>query len=245
MWPVSGIRRRARCPNAARDVHLAGTAVLAAALLLVALPQADAAAAAELPSGPVEYKELDEVLVRGQKAERSRQKVTEWMSRLVGQFTFEGHVDPRGTGSAEDLLAVEGSGTCVGLGLAPAVQCEIRVRWPAPPVEAGRELPGMVSTLDPAMMLFGFEDRTFGIVHMLVDSKGMAEPASGLLYGDTLISKEPCVAISGNCQRIVRITASPDLKAVSMNVEIEIDAAKALTWSFTMRRVPGPTSGGE
>lgn len=216
----------------------AGGGVLAATMFAIAL--ANTATAAELSSGPEAYEELDEVLVRGQKAERSGQKVIEWMARLAGQFTFEGHVDPQGRGRPEDLRPVEGSGTCVGFGPAPAVQCEIRVRWPAPPVEAGSELPGMASTLDPAVMLFGFEPGTFGITHMLVDNKGTAEPAVGLLYGDTLISKTPCAAIRGNCQRIMRITAEPDLRAVTMNVEIEIDYAKALTWSFTLNRVPMP-----
>lgn len=31
------------------------------------------------------------------------------------------------------------------------------------------------------------------------------------------------LAVVGNCQRIVRITAAPDLRAVTMNVGFEID----------------------
>jgi len=213
-------------------------AILPAFLAVAAFP----VFSAEPRTQPAEDEVLDEVLVSGQKPEKSGQKVIEWMARLVGQFTFEGHVDLHGKGKSEDLLPVSGGSSCIGFGPAPAVQCEFRVRWPEVRGENGEELPGAVPNLDPAIILYGFEADRFGVRYMLVDNKGIAEGALGLIYGDTLVSKAACVNIPGNCQKVVRITAAPDLKAVLMNIEIEIDYARALTYSFAMNRVPGSRS---
>lgn len=217
---------------------------LAAALL--ASGSAHAADPARGPAAVSEERrlpdeELDEALIEGRnKPVRDAQKVIDWLARLVGQFTFEGQVDLQGKSNPEDRRDVQGSGVCIGFGPAPAVHCELKVRWPEARGAAGEEIPGGTSNLDPAMLLFGFEPDRIGIRYMLVDSKGIAEGAMGLLItGDTLESRAPCVNIPAPCQRTTRITARPDLQTIRMQIDIERDGVKALGYSFVMQRLPG------
>lgn len=185
--------------------------------------------------------ELDEVLVDGTriKVVRDPQKVLDWLARLVGKFTYEGEVDLHGRGRDEDLRTVHGMQDCIGFGIAPAVNCTINVVWPESHGPNGEEIPGGVSNLNPAMMLFGFEPDRIGIRYMLVDSKGIAEGALGLLAADSLTSRAPCVNIPGKCERIVRITAQPDGLVIEMQIDIEVDYQKAMGYRFVLHRVPG------
>jgi hypothetical protein len=203
------------------------------ALLLVMGGLALAATPFSAPSRPAAAtpdENLDEITVDGLKvkAVRDPQKVIGWLARLVGEFTYEGEVDVRGKGDPADLLEVEGTADCRRAGRAVAVQCELRVRWP-----------GGVSNLDPAVMLFGFEQERIGIRYMLVDSNGIAAPALGLLFGDTLVSRTPCVGVAGNCEKAARITAAPDRVAIHMQVETQVDLQNVATFSFVMNRVAG------
>lgn len=183
--------------------------------------------------------ELDEILVEGKMPERNPQKVLDWMARLVGEFTWEGHVDVHARGKPQDIRAVHGSSNCTGFGLAPAVQCEIKVRWSTVRGEDGEPVLGGASNLNPATMLFGFEADRIGIRYMLVDNNGIADGAMGYVVDNTMISRTPCANMPGNCQRVARITADPDLKVVRMEVVLEIDYQKAVYFDFIMRRVPG------
>jgi hypothetical protein len=228
-------------PNAGRNISRG-------LILLVLLPTgfAFAASPANAPATPATQDSrppdelLDEALVQGRlKPVSEPQKVIDWLARLVGRFTFEGLVDLHGKGDPEDQREILGSGDCVGFGPAPAVQCELKVRWPEVRGAAGEGIPGGISNLDPAMMLFGFEPDRIGIRYMLVDSKGIAEGALGMLItGDTLESRMPCVNMPAPCQRLTRITASPDLKTIRMQIDIERDGIKALGYSFVMQRLP-------
>lgn len=183
--------------------------------------------------------QLDEILVEGRKPERNPQKVIDWMARLVGEFTWEGHVDVHARGRPEDIRAVHGSGNCTGFGLAPAVQCDIKARWSTVRGEDGEPVMGGVSNLNPAMMLYGFEPDRIGIRYMLVDSNGIADGGLGYVVDNTLISRTPCANVAGNCQRVARITADPDLKVVRMEIVLEIDYERAAYFDFIMRRVSG------
>jgi hypothetical protein len=183
--------------------------------------------------------ELGEVLVEGRKPEKDPQKIIDWMARLVGEFTFEGEVDLQAKGRPEDLRPVRGSGTCIGFGPAPAVQCEINVRWTPVRYEDRGKVLGGVSNLEPAMLLFGFEPDRFGIRYLLVDSAGIAESALGYVVSDTLISRSPCVNVPGQCERVAHITADNDLKMVEMQIDLEVDYVPAVRFNFVMRRVPG------
>jgi hypothetical protein len=185
---------------------------------------------------------LDEIVVEGRRALRKPQAILDWMARLVGQFAVDGNVDLHGR-SATDLLDVQGGSTCIGFGPGPAVQCELSIRWPEARGSGGESIPGGVSTLDRAMLTFGFEPNRIGIRHMLVGNDGMADGALGyLLSGDTLVARAKCGSVAGNCERVVRVTAEPDRKTVRMEISMEIDLRKAVTITFAMHRVPDSPS---
>jgi hypothetical protein len=102
---------------------------------------------------------------------------------------------------------------------------------------------GGVSALDPANILYGFEPDRIGIRYMLVDNKGIAEGALGyLLDEETLVSRTKCVNMPGNCERVARIIASPDLKQVEMRIDLEVELKRTVSFSFVMHRVPGSPS---
>lgn len=141
--------------------------------------------------------ELDEVHVQGRRGRQSPQQAFDWLARLVGQFTIDGYVDPGPDGTSSRAQEPKGEAICVGFGIAPGVQCALRVRWAAATGPDGAEIPGGVSTLDPAVMLFGFnlgvntdllnggdpyvppDPERYTIAHILVDNKGVAEGGAG------------------------------------------------------------------
>jgi hypothetical protein len=181
--------------------------------------------------------ELDEVLIDGQKPSRKPSEFTSWMRRLVGQFTFAGYVDINGNGGPQDLLGVDGRTECIGYGRELAVQCNIRVTWPERKGPNGEEIPGGVSALNPATILYGVDRNDLYVHFMIVDSKGIAEPGFGFLVGDTVTSRAPCVNIPGTCEKITRITAEPDGKRVEMNVDIERDYRRTTSYRFVLTRI--------
>ena len=63
-----------------------------------------------------------------------------------------------------------------------------------------------------------------------------------MISADTMQARPKCGAIVGDCVRIMRVSAAPDLKAVDMEMEFEVDGRKALSFSFAMNRVPGAPS---
>lgn len=219
-----------------------GVAIRLTALALT-LPGTAAAADAP-PSKPQSKEELDEVLVEGRRSRtKDPQSVLNWMSRLVGRFVVEGTVDLRAQGKREDFVKVQGRADCIGFGIGPGVQCQLKVRWPDTQGPDGAGIPGGAPALNPAVMLFGFEKDQFGIHYTLVDSKGFAELAKGALATpDVLDARSTCGATRGDCTRRVRITALADLKAVEMKIDQMIDQQKAVSYTIVMRRVPGSPS---
>lgn len=217
------------------------------AVLLFAEHSAAAAPQSPAPPEPARQQAdadevLEEVVVDGRRPVRKPQAILDWMARLVGEFTVAGKVDLHGHSEA-DLLDVQGRSTCVGLGPGPAVQCELRIRWPEARGSGGEEMAGGVSNLDPAMMVFGFEPNRIGIRHMLVGSDGIADGAMGyLLSGDTLVTRAKCGGVAGACERMVQVIAEPDAQTVRMRIEVQIDLRKAVTIAFVMHRVPGSPS---
>ncbi len=189
--------------------------------------------------------ELDEVVVNGGKATDSTADLRAWLKRLVGQYTYEGHVDLCGKGNAVDQRPVTGKADCIGFGAAPNVQCAINVRWPEVRGDNGSPLMGGVSNLSPAMVVYGLEGQwlsrnqthKWGVMFLQVDNKGVAERASGVLVGDTLTSRAPCVGMPGSCRKITRITAKPDSNDISMLVDFEIDHQQVLRHVFVLHRV--------
>jgi hypothetical protein len=228
-------------------MHRDGLAIWLLALVLIAPGAALAAAAAD--------EELDEIVVTARRARyvyQDPQIHFDWLARLVGEFTVEGYVDVNPRGGTRELLTAEGTVTCVGFGAAPGVQCDLHIRWPEKKSPDGSEIPGGTPTLDPAMMLFGFKENgynyriggfetsEYAIKHTLVDNRGIFESGHGVYVGDdTVESKSHCSAVRVDCERMVRITASPDGQTVEMLIEVTIAEQKAVRYVFLMNRVPG------
>jgi len=215
--------------------------------MALALPAIASAADAEPPPSQQTQpdNELDEVLVEGRRIrQKNPQQSFNWLARLVGQFTIGGYVDPTPGTSAEDRLDVRGQAICVGFGIAPGVQCELRALWPETTGRDGEEIPGGVSAFDPAVLLFGFNlageasDENYTIQHILVDNTGLAESGVGYRVGDdTVLSRSACAALP-DCERVMRITVNPDLDTVEMRIELQVRREAALRYNFVMTRVP-------
>jgi len=218
------------------------------ALLLV--PCAGIVVGAQTPSAAPEAETqddiqvLDDVVVSGEKPTRKVAELIPWLRRLPGQYTFDGFVDLGGKGDPDDRRNVRGIGTCIGFGLAPGVQCEIHVRWPESRGPNGEEIPGGVSALAPAMILYGLEPDEIGIRYLQVDNRGLAEGATGLVTGDTAAFRTPCVDQPTDCQRVVRITAKPESKIVDMQIDTELNLQVALRYRFQLTRVAQVQGGG-
>jgi len=227
--------------------------------LITLLLMAPALVMAAAPSSPpstdatqvAPLDELDEVFVEGR---RNRERPRSWddyqrpfnfLAQLVGQFVVEGQVDLHAQGNSEDLRKVSGRANCLGFGSAPGVQCELNLRWPETRGPGGEEIPGGVSTLDPAVLLFGFEPALPGVSYVTVDNRGIADTAAGrMISANTLLTRSKCVAVAvtGNCERIARITIEPGFTVIRLSIDLAIEQQKAVSFLFVMNRVPGSSA---
>lgn len=216
--------------------------LLAAWMLVPALPLSAEAMAA---GATEELQELDEVLVRGFKTKPNRdpQFIVDWLKRLVGQYRYQGYVDVRAEGAPRGRQAVQGVSECIPFGLAPSVQCSINVVWPEVQGEDGAEVPGGVSNLSPAMIMYGLDPDHLGIHYLQVDSKGFTTSALGYLDGNTLNTTAPCADIPGKCERVTRIEAQPDGKVIHMQIDINNEYTRVVRYNFALLRQSGGWSG--
>ncbi len=227
-----------------------GLAGCALALAWLCVPSGFAASPAQpatVPAATEKFEELSEVVVSGLRPTSKVADVIPWMRRLLGEYTIEGYVDLRGKGDPADRRSVRGWGVCVGFGVAPGVQCEVDVRWPAASV-ADDLVMGGASTLAPAMMLYGLEPDEIGVRYLQVDNRGLAEGASGGIIGDSATFRAPCADVVEGCQRVTRIIARSESKQIDMQVDTEIFYELAMRYRFQLTRVkevqtiPGPGS---
>jgi hypothetical protein len=188
--------------------------------------------------------ELSEVLVEATRQRTRRPGFREyeqdfnWLARMVGTFVIDGRVDLGPRNPDGNPGTVTGRAVCVGFGVAPGVQCELRMRWPGSS-GASAEIAGLAN-LDPASALFGFDLAKSGVSYILVDNKGTAETAVGMMVtSDTMQSRARCGAIAGNCERVSRFTAHPDLKTVDLHMDVEVDDSRVASFALVMHRVPG------
>jgi hypothetical protein len=204
--------------------------------------------------------ETDEVAGNARETVSSPRQMQAWLKRLPGRYTYEGYVDMCGNGNAADRRPVKGKADCIAVSAAADVHCTVNVNWPPARKENGAPVRGGVSNLAPAQFLFSIEmpndpyDPPFvyirgeganhwGIVFVQVDNNGMGEWASGVLVGDTFLSREPCVDIPGDCHKTTRITALPDSQEIFMSVEVTIDRQRVLRQAFTLEREPDLRTG--
>jgi hypothetical protein len=212
----------------------------------------DAAAAAGAPERPAQTpdspadQQLDEILVQGEKVKPNRDavEILAWLRRFVGQFSYSGYVDVRADGIPRQRQGVAGVAKCVAFGQTPGVHCTINVTWPEVHGPGGKEVPGGVSTLTPAMIQYGFDPDRLGVRFMQVDSRGIAERGDGYLYTNTLVTTTACVGIPGNCQRITRITPQSDGQFIETQIDIEVDGNRVVRYLLVMtRREPAQEPG--
>jgi hypothetical protein len=220
-----------------------GTLALSLLLATAAATSAQApatapAAAPQSESVPRRDQELGEVLVQGRRTKpvRNPQVIIDWMRRLVGQFRYAGYVEPHAANGAPlGRQTVSGKGDCVAFGLAPGVQCTIKVSWPETHGDGGQEILGGTSYLQPAMVLYGLDPDELAVHYLQVDNKGVADGGLGYLLGDTMTTKDPCVGVPGDCTRTTKITAQPDGKLVQMQIDVEKEGQLAVRYLFVMR----------
>lgn len=215
--------------------------VFATGLICTASPESPAA------EGQRRLDELEEVVITGEKVTGKDADVQAWIARLVGQFTYEGDIALCDKDNAAHLLPVTGTSKCVAIGILPTVNCELRVRWAAPPAEQA-PAPGSLPNLDSAMLVYSMQaqyqahNQTYlwSVLSIQVDNKGITERAAGYLMGDTLKSREPCVGMPGRCWKITRTTARPGNQDISVVIDFELDSRRVLRQSFLLHRGPDP-----
>lgn len=182
---------------------------------------------------------LEEVFVEGYTPVRDQDILHRWLARLVGRFAVSGTVHSPQLYNGSTVQA-NGSADCIGIEgtVAPAVHCELDLRWPTRDAEKP-DLSGH-PPFGSAVVVFGYSvDRGPIIRHLLVDSEGKAEGASGVLISpDTLVSRAKCLSASDACERIVRITAAPDLRQVKMEIAIAIEQRTIQSLTLIMLRQP-------
>jgi hypothetical protein len=205
-----------------------------------------------------------------------------WLRRLVGRFEFDGMVSagPCPPPAPEDGSAppaplcsgVKGMADCVAVGTGPGVQCVLNVSWQDMfdvNFTDGKvyNLPGGVSYLDPAMLLFGIDPGKVAINDLLVDNKGLPEGGPGYISGNRATFRTTCVNAAAlflemkppepnndqplrywqTCDRTIYIDAKPDAKLLYMSIDIDLNDAPFTHLVLSLRRVlqyePGTAQG--
>jgi hypothetical protein len=113
----------------------------------------------------------------------------------------------------------------------------LHVHWQDIRAEDGTDLPGGISSLTPAMILYGIDVNYMGIHSQQVDSLGTANGGLGYLHGNTLIVTTDCVDLPGDCKRNFRVSAPPDGEEIQFEVEIVRDANRIAHHVFLLRRL--------
>ncbi len=209
-------------------------------LALAWLPATAIAAAANAPDkADAPDQELGEVLVTGKKSKSTKRirnpvSLTAWLNRLRGQFIYEGTVEVGSEGAPRRRRVATGASRCDAFG--PSVNCVVQVTWQEMHGSDGEDLPGGVSTLAPAMVIYALDMNYLAIQSLHVDSRGMADSGLGYLAGDTLTTTTDCVDLPGDCKRISRIEAQPDGKLIRMQTDIEQDEKRVVRYTFVLRR---------
>ncbi len=198
----------------------------------------------QLPPPPKATKDLElgEVLVTGAQAKKVRdpEAVLKWLSRLVGKYDYEGFVELRTEGAPQGRLPVRGVGDCVGFGPGPGVQCVMRVNWPKVRGPDGTDVLGGISTLAPAMTLYGYDADFIAIHFQQVDNKGLADTGRGYLTGNVLTTRAPCVNVLEACERIMHISAEPDGKLIQTQIDIEQNSNLVVRFVFVQHLLSRP-----
>jgi hypothetical protein len=217
-------------------VGLVGMTLLLAGAGLAAVAAQAPADQGRAAAAPGQTQELDEIIVRGVRPSRNPSEIFTWLRRLLGEFRFEGYVDPFGSGESSDRLPVRGAANCVPFGVAPAVHCDLQVLWREARGPDGEAILGGTSPLVPAVIIFGFEADYLALRYQLVDNTGLAQGGMDYLRDDTLTTTTPCAGIAGKCERVMRVQARPDGKQVRIQIDVDRDSGPPVRYMFVMNR---------
>jgi hypothetical protein len=178
------------------------------------------------------------------RTEQSRQPP--WFTRLAGKFRLEGSLEIPGESGPGERMSIGGKADCRGIrdstrmmfgtaGGATGVECFLDMTW-EPQSAAGSATSQQVTTTPHmATLLYSFDLKSPGIMHMLVDDEGVAEGGTARLQDDMLVSESPCARIKGKCLRKVRIT-EPDRQSLKMEVDFEVDGKRVGGQQLTLHR---------
>jgi len=168
-----------------------------------------------------------------------------------------------------DVTPVQGMGDCITIGTGPGVQCVLQVNWkemrevvtPSTTERGGVfNVPGGVSNLVPAMVMYGLDPGQAVVRYLQVDSAGLAEGAAGSVVGNTATFRTPCTNAARildslrpppvrqpgsltpppppkTCDRITRIEARQNSRTLYMWIDYALDGKPKTTYSLTLRRV--------
>lgn len=180
-----------------------------------------------------------------------------WLRRLAGGYQVEGLVEVRGKGGCPAYCGgIKGKADCVAIGTGPGVQCVLNLAWTdiyETDYEAGGifNVPGGVSYLDPAMMLFGLDPGENAIRYLLVDNKGLPEGGPGSNAGNRATFRTTCVNAPAlfsamnpdgepyrTCDRTIRFEAKPDASIVYLWIDIDINDNNFTSFMLSLRRTP-------
>lgn len=201
-----------------------------------------------------------------------------WLRRLVGTYDFDGMVEvvhpdyeehrcgtlPPDPAQSDNpppppvpyCASIRGKGDCIQFGAGPGVQCVLGVTWldiHDVTDEGVFGLPGGVSYLSPAMVLFGLGPGDTEISYLLADNKGLAEGGPGSVVGNRGTFSTRCVNAPAllrtlkaplvdfrppqDCDRVIRIDAKADSRVLHMSMDILINGAMFTRFEMTLRRV--------
>jgi hypothetical protein len=244
--PVQALRR-SNMEGGAVNSQGAGKAlrswiVVQALWLAAPATAAVASQASQLPPPPASTRDLElgEILVSGAKKVRDPEAVLKWLQRLVGKFDYEGYVELRTEGAPQGRLPVRGAGECIGFGPGPGVQCAMRVNWPKVRGPNGEDVLGGVSSLTPAMTLYGYDADFIAIHFQQVDNKGLADSGRGYLTGDVLTTRASCVYELAGCERIMHISAEPGGRLIQTQIDIEQNSTLVVRFVFVQHLLSRP-----
>ncbi|MEO8313475.1 MAG: hypothetical protein ABI645_01660 [Pseudomonadota bacterium] len=184
--------------------------------------------------------ELNQVTISAEKPTRKVADLIPFLRRILGEYSVDGKVDLGGQGKPDERWSVYGSTNCVGFGVAPGVQCELNIKWPPVPGPNAEDVMSGITAMSPTMVLYGLEPDELGIRYLQVNSRGLAEGATGYMIDDTVTFKTPCVNTAPGCERITKITARSDSKIVDMQIDTEVDYKLAARFTFKLRRIAKP-----
>lgn len=180
--------------------------------------------------------ELEEVVVSAAKRVRSPKAMLAWLGRLVGEHSYEGHMEFGGAGVPQGRQRASGAGKCIPLGEG-AVLCEIHVWSPIIEGKDGNALPDGVPLLSPAAVVYAYDPAIQDLRSLQVDSRGVANGGRGELRGDTLTTTTACVNTPGNCLHTSRVRARADGMATRIEIEIVRDFERVAHYVFESQKV--------